>query len=97
MAAVPGCLGDIGIVVGPAGPLARSALYRDIEGGPPLAIVRRGAIVTQPDLAGGEILEAAVAMEGGQRARQVLAILGPQGAARAVGKLLVPDGASDTY
>src|SRR5215472_13251915 len=38
-AAVPGRLGDVGAILRPARPLARSALYRNVEGGPPLPVV----------------------------------------------------------
>src|SRR5882757_10837744 len=45
MLAVPGRLGDVAVAVGPGRRLARPALYRDVEGGPPLAVVRGRAVV----------------------------------------------------
>src|SRR5262249_35086986 len=39
MSPMPGRFGHVGLILGPAGALAWPALYRDIEGGPPLAIV----------------------------------------------------------
>jgi len=89
MAAMPGHLGHVAAALEPAAALAGAALHRDVEGGPPLAIVRRGALVAMPDLAGGEVLEHAFGVEGGQRAGQVLAVLGREMAADEGGELLV--------
>src|SRR5260370_4616180 len=72
MPAVPGCLGDVAVVRRPRRRLARPALYRDVEGGPPLAVVRGGALVALPGLAGRQVLEAAVGIQRGERPRQVL-------------------------
>ena len=67
MAATPGRLADVAVVVGPGGDLARLALYRDVEGGPPLPVVRGGAVAAVPDLAGGVVLEAALGVQRGER------------------------------
>ena len=54
-----------------------------------MPIVRRGALVAMPDLAGREVLEHALGVEGGQRAGQVLAVLGREMTTHEGGELLV--------
>jgi TPR repeat protein len=86
---VPGRLGHVAAVLQPAAALARAALHRDVERGPPLPVVGRRALVAVPDLAGREILETARGMQRGERAGQVLAVLGREMAAHEGSELLV--------
>ena len=75
MVAAPGRLAEVAIALGPGGDLPRFTLYRDIEGGPPLPVVGRGAVAAMPDLAGRVVLEAALRVQRRQRRLQVLGVL----------------------
>src|SRR5258708_19435780 len=48
MLAVPGCLGDVAVAVGPGRRLARPALYPALKAGPPLPVMRAPAAVPPP-------------------------------------------------
>ena len=87
MAAVPGRLGHADIVGVPGRDLARPALYLDVEGGPPLPIMRRGAVAAVPGLAGREIVEAAFGMKSCESCFQVLVVLGHEVMSREFGEL----------
>lgn len=86
---VPCRLGDVAVVLGPVAPLAGAALDLDVERGPPLPIVRGGAGMAQPSLAGGAVFEAAFGVQRGERAVEVARILGRQVAAQQAGECLV--------
>jgi hypothetical protein len=76
MPAVPGRLGDVELVGRHVRTLAGAAADLDIEGVPPLPVMVGSAGVAAPALAGGEVLEGAVGMERGQRAFEVVSVLG---------------------
>ena len=91
VAAVPGRLGDVA-ALGPPGALAGAALDLDVEGGPPLPVVRGRTGMARPALAGGEVVEAAVGVERGQGTGEVLGILDREMAADEVGEVGVHGG-----
>jgi hypothetical protein len=62
MPAVPGRLGNVELVGRDVGALAGTAADLDVEGVPPLAVMRRGAGMAAPALAGGEVLECTLGM-----------------------------------
>jgi hypothetical protein len=86
MAAVPGRLGNVEAIGRPVGTLVGPALYLDVKRGPPLLVVRGHSVVAVPGPAGREIVEAALGVQGGERAGQVLGVLGLQMAADQVGE-----------
>ena len=95
--AMPGGLGHADIVGGPGRDLAGPALYLDVEGGPPLPVVRGGAVAAMPGLAGREIVEAAFGMKGSESRFEVLLVLGHEVAADEVGELGVHGVSSCIY
>ena len=75
MVAVPGRL-DIEIAGCGVGALALAEPHFNVEGRPPLPLMRRRALKAEPALSGGEIVEPALGMERGQRAGEVMGVLG---------------------
>src|SRR6266446_1898902 len=79
--AMPGRLADIDVVGGGVGPLVLAAPHLDVEGRPPLPIVGGRTFVAEPALAGGEVVELELRMERGERAFEVVGVLGLEMAA----------------